>query len=79
MGSTVKHWVGIGLTIGGGLSLASAAYYLLAPPTNFHHSDGTPDHTFDHVVGIAELVTGVVLAVVGVTLIAGGSTSVDVR
>jgi hypothetical protein len=78
-GSVVKHWVGFGLTLGGGLAaLAGVGYIALAPyATENGQKTTTAKDTF-RAIGIAELVSGVVLAAVGVPLWMS-HTSVEVR
>jgi hypothetical protein len=79
LGSNVKRWVGVGLTIGAGLAFASAAYYLWGSPRLTARDDGTDNRDVFRAIGIVEIVTGAILAGVGIGLIAAGGTSVDVR
>jgi len=82
VGSKVKHWVGLGLMIGG----AVAALYGVATWALFNDvadngtsSDGSQAaHDVGRTFGIIFLSVGAVLEVVGVTMFAGG-TSVQVR
>jgi hypothetical protein len=76
-GSTVKHWVGIGLAIGGGVAaLSGALVYANAPSADIYGSTTSRDSA--HVVGIVYIVTGIILLAVGLPL-AASSTSVDVH
>jgi hypothetical protein len=78
-GSVVKHWVGFGLTLGGGvLALTGVGYLALAP---YATEDGkrttTAKDTF-RAVGIAELVSAVVLGAIGIPL-SMSHTAVEIR
>jgi hypothetical protein len=75
-GSTIKHWVGVGLLIGGGVSILSGTIVLAGgqSTTNF---DGTTDDAYK-AVGITYLVIGAVLAAIGLPL-SMSSTSVQVQ
>jgi hypothetical protein len=76
-GSTVKHWVGVGLSIGGAVSAGLGALYLaLSRETNDSYDSGASD--FLAGAGIAYLLIGGVLLAVGLPLSAS-STSVSVR
>jgi hypothetical protein len=76
-GSTVKHWVGVGLAIGGGVSALTGALYLsLARDTS---NDGfTNTRSSFKGLGIGYLVIGAILVAIGIPL-AASSTSVEVR
>jgi len=66
-GSVVKHWVGFGLTLGGGLlALAGVGYIALAPYATENGQKTTTAKDAFRAIGIAGLVSGVVLAAVGV-------------
>jgi hypothetical protein len=76
-GSTVKHWVGIGLAIGGAVAAVSGALvYANAPNQDIYGSTTSRDSA--HVVGIVYIVTGLILLAVGLPLSAS-STSVEVH
>jgi hypothetical protein len=76
-GSTVKHWVGIGLAIGGAVAAVSGALvYANAPNQDIY--GGTTSRDSAHAVGIVYIVTGLILLAVGIPLSAS-STSVDVH
>jgi hypothetical protein len=76
-GSTVKHWVGIGLAIGGAVAAVSGALvYANAPNEDIYGSTTSRDSA--HVVGIVYIVTGLILLAVGLPLSAS-STSVEVH
>jgi hypothetical protein len=76
-GSTVKHWVGVGLAIGGAASVGVGLLYLAA--SNDQNADmfGTTK-TATKTIGISYIVIGAILAVIGIPL-AMSSTSVEVR
>ncbi|HTA20019.1 MAG TPA: hypothetical protein VK989_12040 [Polyangia bacterium] len=82
-GSTVKHWVGFGMILGGlGAVLAGALIYSLAPSENsqtdvFGDVNNT-SRNFDHTFGITYIVIGAIVAAVGIPL-SMSSTSVEVR
>jgi hypothetical protein len=83
-GSTVKHWVGIGLAAGGaGSLLASVLYFAAASNASANSTDvfgqsHTSDKDAFKALGIVYLVIGVALVAVGIPL-AASSTSVEVR
>lgn len=75
-GSTVKHWVGIGLIAGGaGWVLAGAA--TLAAGSDTRNFDGTTSDSYK-ALGITYLVIGGIMAAIGIPL-SMSSTSVEVR
>jgi hypothetical protein len=82
-GSTVKHWVGFGMILGGlGAVLAGALVYSVAPSEN-SQTDVFGDvnnstRNFDHTVGITYIVIGALVAAIGIPL-SMSSTSVTVR
>ena len=80
-GSTVKHWAGVGLLIGGGV-LAAFGGLLLAFASDVNNSNnlngGTTIQNGVRAEGLVYLVTGVILAGIGVPL-SMSSTSVEVR
>jgi hypothetical protein len=73
-GSTVKHWVGFGLTIGGIASAVAGGLYLAGASS----ADTSLDEDAMTAVGITYLVIGAVLLAVGIPLSAS-STSVAIR
>jgi hypothetical protein len=76
VGSTVKHWVGLGLMLGGaGIGLAGGLYY--ADASSIANNNSTTEDTAK-AVGIVYLIAGVILLAVGIPLFAS-STSVDVQ
>jgi hypothetical protein len=76
-GSTVKHWVGFGLTIGGVVAAVSGTLvYANAPSEDIYGSTTTRDSA--HAVGIVYIVTGLILLAIGIPL-SMSSTSVDVH
>lgn len=79
-GSTVKHWIGFGMTIGGGVSaLVGVLYLALAQDTNTNANlSGTGSKDFVTAMGITYLVTGVILLAIGIPL-STSSTSVQIR
>jgi hypothetical protein len=78
VGSTVKHWVGIGLIIGGLASVLAGGLFVAAS-SNVQVSDttSTARETLK-AEGIVYLVGGVILTAIGIPL-AISSTSVEVR
>jgi hypothetical protein len=78
VGSTIKHWVGIGMLIGGALSIGGGAYYYSQADTLASSSNGALEKGFYQGVGIGEIIVGVILAGIGIPL-ALSSTSVEVR
>jgi hypothetical protein len=80
VGSKVKRGVGIGLTIGGGVSALVGALYLVAASsaTTTSNDFGTTSEEAFQAVGIVYLVVGAVLMAVGIPLSAS-STSVTIR
>jgi hypothetical protein len=78
VGSTIKHWVGIGLLIGGALSAGGGIYYYTQADSLASSSNGAIEKGFYQGVGIGEIIVGVILLGVGIPL-ALSSTSVEVR
>jgi hypothetical protein len=81
MGSNVKHWVGVALTIAGGVNLLGGCLYLVAAQ-NATGNLGTTDVTkkdYYTVWGIGGLALGAILAGIGIPLLIGGSSSAEVR
>jgi hypothetical protein len=82
-GSTVKHWVGFGMVLGGlGAVLGGAVIYAAAPSEAsqtdaFGDVSNTSRHV-DHVLGITYIVIGAIVAAIGLPL-AASSTSVTIR
>jgi hypothetical protein len=80
VGSNVKHWVGVGLIIGGVVDAAFGGIYYAAASDL---ADATANTTgqgkeYYQVVGIVGIVTGLILLGIGIPL-ATSSTSVEVR
>jgi len=80
VGSAVKHWVGLGIMIGGLASVGGGALYLAQGSSTSTDAFGTTT-TSDafKAVGITYLVIGIVLLAVGMPLFFTSNTSVDVR
>jgi hypothetical protein len=78
VGSTIKHWVGVGLLIGGALSAAGGIYYYSQADSLASSSNGAIEKGFYQGVGIGEIIVGVILLGVGIPL-ALSSTSVEVH
>lgn len=85
-GSLVKHWVGVGLSIGALVAAGVGGLYLLAASSvNTNNSDNGLNNGNDvietgfKVYGIVFLVTGVVLAAIGVPMWMGNGTEVHVQ
>jgi hypothetical protein len=82
MGSNVKHWIGFGLGLGGGIAaLLGVTLLSLAPSatgTSVTGSGLSEKETFQ-VYGAVYLVTGIILLAVGIPMLASSGTSVDVR
>jgi len=83
VGSKVKHWVGLGLMIGGGVSaLYGLLYWQLSKAfADVETSSGNGSTGFSDTVrniGLIAIGVGVVLEVVGIVMFADG-TSVQVR
>ena len=77
-GSTVKHWVGFGLVLGGiGAALGGTLIYAGAPGDDPYTGSST-ERDSAHAVGIVYIVTGLILLAVGIPL-AASSTSVEVH
>jgi len=82
-GSTVKHWVGFGMILGGLGAVAGGALVYAAAPSQATEDDGfgdvsTTSRHVDHVVGITYMVIGAIVAAIGIPLL-GSRTSVEVR
>jgi hypothetical protein len=79
-GSTVKHWVGIGLIIGGAVAAAGGTIYIAGADSfaNSSSNIGGETKTAFQTIGIIYLVTGLILLGVGIPL-AASSTSVEVH
>lgn len=80
VGSTVKHWVGIALIIGGVLDAGFGTLYYAAADdlaTSSSNTTGMTKGSFQ-AVGIVGIVTGVILLAIGIPL-SLSSTSVEVR
>jgi hypothetical protein len=80
VGSTVKHWVGLGIMIGGFASVGAGALYLAAGGSTTTNELGTTttSDTFK-VLGVTYLIVGAVLLAVGMPLFFTSNTSADVR
>jgi hypothetical protein len=81
MGSNVRHWVGVGLSIGGGVYLAGGGLLLAAAQnaTGTYGSTTLSAKDFYTTYGVISLVIGAVLLGIGIPLAIGGSSSADVR
>jgi hypothetical protein len=78
-GSTVKHWVGFGLAIGGGVSaLAGVLFLALASSASSNSALGPSAKDVATIYGVTYLVIGGILMAVGIPL-SMSSTSVTVR
>jgi hypothetical protein len=79
-GSTVKHWVGVGMILGGLADAAFGALYyssadsLANSPSNTTHQS----KQYFQTVGLVSLISGLLIAGIGVPL-AMSSTSVEIR
>jgi hypothetical protein len=79
VGSTVKHWVGVGMIIGGLAFVASGAFYYADTPNSGQDlGGGTTGRDLDHGIGIGYMIVGAIVAAIGIPL-AMSSTSVEVR
>jgi len=80
VGSTVKHWVGIALIIGGVLDAGFGTLYYAAADDLATSSSNTTGMTkgYFQAVGIVGIVTGVILLAIGIPL-SLSSTSVEVH
>jgi len=80
VGSTVKHWVGFGLTLGGaGAALLGILEYMTAPtydPNNYPYTSSTADS--QRTGGIVFIIAGLTLLAVGIPL-SMSATTIDVR
>jgi hypothetical protein len=82
-GSTVKHWVGFGMILGGLGAVAGGALLYAAAPSQSSETDAFGDvnntsRNADHAIGITYMVIGAIVAAIGIPL-AASSTSVTVR
>jgi hypothetical protein len=80
VGSTVKHWVGIGLIAAGLANVAFGAYYYSSADSLANSNSNTSGQTksFFQDVGIVTIVIGALIAAIGLPF-ALSSTSVEVR
>jgi hypothetical protein len=79
VGSTVRHWVGVGLSIGGGVAAAfGGAMYAIGSDIQPDPYSGNAGRDFFHTFGLIYLGAGVLLAAIGIPL-AMSSTTVQVR
>jgi hypothetical protein len=79
-GSNVKHWVGVGMIIGGVVDAAAGGIYYASASdlaTSTANTTGQSKEYFQ-TIGIISMVTGVILLAIGIPL-AASSTSVEVR
>jgi len=81
MGSNVKHWVGVGLTIGGGVSLLWGGLDLIAAQHVSGNLGGTgiSKKGYFTASGIGSLILGAILTGIGLPLALGGTSSAEVR
>lgn len=80
MGSNVKHWVGLGLTIAGALDAAGGIIAVaVAQNATGNFSKDLSNKDYFTVVGIGSIVTGAVLLGVGTYLFASSSSSVEIQ
>jgi hypothetical protein len=79
-GSTIKHWVGFGMILGGLGGVALGALVYAAAPSQATENDGFGDTSrhADHILGLTYIITGAIVAAIGIPL-ASSSTSVTVR
>ncbi len=80
MGSTVKHWVGFGLVLGGiGAAVAGGLVYANASDAPDYSSiSGPTARDTQQAYGIIYIITGIILLAIGIPL-AASSTSVEVH
>jgi hypothetical protein len=78
VGSTVKHWVGFGLTIGGIVSAVGGTLIYAAAPGVDPYTGSNAERDSAHVAGVVYIITGLILLAVGLPL-SMSSTSVDVH
>jgi hypothetical protein len=83
VGSTVRHWVGVGMIIGGLATVAGGGLLLAAASdmTNTTDAFGNPTSNGQDVLkteGIVYIVIGAIITAIGIPL-AASSTSVEVR
>jgi len=79
VGSKVKHWVGVGLTIGGGVAGGIGALYYALGSSTSTDTYGNTVRDEAHVIGVVYLVTGAALLITGLILWGSSGTSVDVN
>jgi hypothetical protein len=77
VGSKVKHWVGVGMIIGGAVTMLAGGLFYEASKNTQASATGTTTDTLK-AEGIADLVIGAIVTVIGIPL-AVSSTSVEVR
>jgi len=79
-GSNVKHWVGVGLIIGGVIDGALGGLYYASASDLVNSSSNTTGQGKEYfqTIGVVSIVTGVILLAIGIPL-AASSTSVEVR
>ena len=79
-GSNVKHWVGVGLIVGGVIDGALGGLYYASASDLANSSSNTTGQGKEYfqTIGIVSIVTGVILLAIGIPL-AASSTSVEVR
>lgn len=78
VGSTVKHWVGLGMILGGALSMLSGGIFIAASSDVQASDTNTNARDTVKAEGIVYLVIGAIVTVIGIPL-ALSSTSVSVR
>jgi hypothetical protein len=81
MGSNAKHWVGIGLTAGGGVSLLWGGLDLIVAQHVSGNLGGTgiSKKGYFTASGIGSLILGAILTGIGLPLALGGTSSAGVR
>ena len=78
VGSSVKHWVGFGLTLAGaGAALLGGLVYATASSQNDPYNSAAATDS-QHTLGIGYLIIGVALMAVGIPL-SMSATTIDVR
>jgi hypothetical protein len=79
-GSVVKHWVGLGIMIGGFAAVGGGALTLAEGSSTSTDAFGTTTASDAFkVLGVTYIIVGVVLLAVGMPLFFTSNTSVDVR